>query len=51
MHTNNMPAWLIRAANAELPEANLALAIACRNGELGMARDEDAYWAHVKERA
>ncbi|WP_211612328.1 tetratricopeptide repeat protein [Paraburkholderia haematera] len=41
--------WLTRAANAELPEANLALAIAYRNGELGMARDEDAYWAHVKE--
>ncbi|PZR49919.1 tetratricopeptide repeat protein [Paraburkholderia fungorum] len=41
--------WLTRAANAELPEANLALAIAYRNGELGMARDEDEYWAHVKE--
>ncbi|MFM0659163.1 tetratricopeptide repeat protein [Paraburkholderia sediminicola] len=41
--------WLTRAASAELPEANLALAIAYRNGELGMARDEDAYWAHVKE--
>ncbi|CAB3642774.1 hypothetical protein LMG24238_00435 [Paraburkholderia sediminicola] len=41
--------WLKRAANAELPEANLALAIAYRNGELGMARDEDAYWAYVKE--
>ncbi|MFL9909529.1 hypothetical protein [Paraburkholderia sp. RL17-337-BIB-A] len=23
--------------------------IAYRNGELGMARDDDAYWAHVKE--
>lgn len=41
--------WLTRAANAELPEANLALAIAYRNGELGMARDADEYWAHVKE--
>ncbi|MBB4517658.1 tetratricopeptide repeat protein [Paraburkholderia fungorum] len=41
--------WLTRAANAELPEANLALAMAYRNGELGMARDEDEYWAHVKE--
>lgn len=41
--------WLSRAANAELPEANLALAIAYRNGELGMARNEDEYWAHVKE--
>lgn len=41
--------WLTRAANAELPEANLALAIAYRNGELGMARDENEYWAHVKE--
>jgi TPR repeat protein len=41
--------WLTRAANAELPEANLALAIAYRNGELGMARDESEYWAHVKE--
>ncbi|MBU7441485.1 tetratricopeptide repeat protein [Paraburkholderia fungorum] len=41
--------WLTRAANAELPEANLALAIAYRNGELGMARHEDEYWAHVKE--
>lgn len=41
--------WLTRAANAELPEANLALAIVYRNGELGMARDEDAYWVHVKE--
>lgn len=41
--------WLTRAANAELPEANLALAIAYRNGELGMARDDNEYWAHVKE--
>ncbi|CAB3778411.1 hypothetical protein LMG28614_00609 [Paraburkholderia ultramafica] len=41
--------WLTRAANAEFPEANLALAIAYRNGELGMARDENEYWAHVKE--
>ncbi|PQV54361.1 tetratricopeptide repeat protein [Paraburkholderia sp. BL21I4N1] len=41
--------WLTRAANAELPEANLALAIAYRNGELGMARNDDEYWAHVKE--
>ncbi|MDT8839128.1 sel1 repeat family protein [Paraburkholderia fungorum] len=41
--------WLTRAADAELPEANLALAMAYRNGELGMARDEDEYWAHVKE--
>jgi TPR repeat protein len=41
--------WLTRAANAELPEANLALAMAYRNGELGLARDESEYWAHVKE--
>nr|WKF62167.1 Localization factor PodJL [Paraburkholderia busanensis] len=41
--------WLTRAANAELPEANLALAIAYRNGELGLKRDVDEYWAHVKE--
>ncbi|MFM0556410.1 SEL1-like repeat protein [Paraburkholderia sediminicola] len=41
--------WLTRAANAELPEANLALAMAYRNGELGMACDENEYWAHVKE--
>jgi TPR repeat protein len=41
--------WLTRAANAELPEANLALAMAYRNGELGLLRDENEYWAHVKE--
>lgn len=29
--------WLTRAANAELPEASLALAMAYRNGELGIA--------------
>lgn len=40
----------MRAANAALPEANPALAIAYRNGELGMPRDEGEYWAYVKER-
>jgi TPR repeat protein len=42
-------AWLERAAHGENPEANLALAIAYRNGEMGLRRDDDAYWNYVKE--
>jgi TPR repeat protein len=41
--------WLRRSAHAENPEANLALAIAYRNGELGLHRDEGEYWTYVKE--
>ncbi len=41
--------WLRKSAHAELPEANLALAIAYRNGELGLHRDDEAYWTYVKE--
>ncbi|MDR5761356.1 hypothetical protein [Caballeronia sp. LZ035] len=41
--------WLRRAAAAENPEANLALAIAYRNGELGLRKNEGEYWSYVKE--
>lgn len=41
--------WLRRAAASENPEANLALAIAYRNGELGLRKNEGDYWTYVKE--
>jgi TPR repeat protein len=40
--------WLSVAASHH-PQAAHDLSTLYRNGELGMARDEDAYWAHVKE--